>query len=43
MDLRLLLGIAAGIDLWWQGIEQSLLREEVDALTKNWLLTCQLR
>ncbi len=37
-----ILGIAAGIDLWWQGIEQSLLQEEVDALTKNWLLTCLL-
>ncbi len=34
--------IAAGIDLWWQGIEQSLLREEVDVFTKNWLLTCLL-
>ena len=37
-----ILGIAAGINLWWQGVEQSLVWEQVDALTQNWLLTCLL-
>ena len=35
-------GIAVGIDLWWQNIAQNLFQEEVDAFTKNWLLTCLL-
>ncbi|MGK7914586.1 MAG: DUF6399 domain-containing protein [Prochloraceae cyanobacterium] len=33
-----ILGIAAGINFWWQSIEQSLLLEEVDLVTENWLL-----
>jgi hypothetical protein len=33
-----ILGIAAGINLWWQGVEQSLLWEELDELTQNWLV-----
>ncbi len=37
-----ILGIATGINLWWQGVEQSLLWEEVDELTQNWLLSCLL-
>ncbi len=37
-----ILGIAAGINLWWQAVEQSLVWEQVDALTQNWLLTCLL-
>lgn len=36
------LGIAAGINLWWQGVEQSLLWEELDELTQNWLVSCLL-
>ena len=32
-------GIAAGINLWWQGVEQSLLWEELDELTQNWLVS----
>ena len=37
-----ILGIAAGINLWWQGVEQSLLWEELDELTQNWLVSCLL-
>ena len=37
-----ILGIAAGINLWWQGVEQSLIWEELDELTKNWLVICLL-
>ncbi len=37
-----ILGIAAGINLWWQAVEQSLLTEELDALTQNWLVSCLL-
>ena len=33
-----ILGIAAGINLWWQAVEQSLLTEELDELTPNWLV-----
>ncbi len=34
--------IAAGINLWWQAVEQSLLTEELDELTQNWLVSCLL-
>ena len=37
-----ILGIAAGINLWWQGVEQSLIWEELDELTQNWLVSCLL-
>ncbi len=37
-----ILGIAAGINLWWQAVEQSLLTEELDELTQNWLVSCLL-
>lgn len=33
-----ILGIAAGINLWWQAVEQSLLTEELNELTPNWLV-----
>ena len=35
-------GIAAGLNLWWQEIEQSLVTEELDELTQNWLVSCLL-
>ncbi len=31
-----ILAIGAGINLWWQGVEQSILWEEVDELTSSW-------
>jgi hypothetical protein len=31
-------GIAAGINLWWQAVEQSLSWENLDELTQNWLV-----
>ncbi len=34
--------IAAGINLWWQAVEQSLLTEELTELTQNWLVSCLL-
>lgn len=34
-----IVGIAAGINLWWQMVEQSLLWEEVDAVIQNWLVS----
>ena len=37
-----ILGIAAGINLWWQAFEQSLIWEELDDLTQNWLVSCLL-
>ena len=37
-----ILGIAAGINLWWQAVEQSILTEELDELTQNWLVSCLL-
>ena len=33
-----ILGIAAGINLWWQAVSESLLWEELDELTQNWLV-----
>ena len=33
------LGIAAGINLWWQSLEQSLSLEGVETPLENWLLT----
>ncbi|MGK7875708.1 MAG: DUF6399 domain-containing protein [Xenococcaceae cyanobacterium] len=33
-----ILGIAAGINLWWQAVEQNILWEELDELTQNWLV-----
>ena len=35
----LIFPIAAGINLWWQAVEQSLLWEEVDELTSSWLVS----
>ena len=37
-----IVAISAGIDLWWLAVEQSLVTEEVEALTQKWLLTCLL-
>jgi hypothetical protein len=37
-----IISIAAGIDLWWLAVEQSIVTEEVDVLSQNWLLTCLL-
>ena len=37
-----ILGMAAGINLWWQAVEQSLLTKEIDELTQNWLVSCLL-
>ncbi len=37
-----ILPIAAGINFWWQAVEPSLVGEEVESATINWLLACLL-